>query len=58
MEMYFMKIYFYILWFGNKFIEFWVFPRNINESKILRKLKTQSESRQFKSDYEKQTFVL
>ena len=66
-QVYFMQIYFYFLWFGNKFTDFCVFPKflltlhtrwNTKESKILRKFKTQFEGRQFKSDYEQQTFVL
>ena len=66
-EMYFMKIYFHFLWFGNKFADFCAFPKflltlhtrwNLKESKILRKFKTQFEGSQFKSDYEQQTFVL
>ena len=66
-ELHFMQIYFYFLWFGNKFTDFCVFPKflltlhtrwNIKESKILRKFKTQFEGSQFKSDYEQQTFVL
>ena len=65
-QVYFMQIYFYFLWFGNKFTDFCVFPKVLNlhtrwntkESKILRKFKTQFEGRQFKSDYEQQTFVL
>ena len=66
-KMYFMQIYFYFLWFGNKFTDFCVFPKflltiytrwNIKESKILRKSKTRFESSQFKSDYAQQTFVL
>ena len=55
------------LWFGNKFTDFCVFPKflltlhtrwNIKESKILKKFKTQFEGKQFKSDYEQQSFVL
>ena len=66
MQMYFMQIYFYFLWFGNKFTDFFVFPKflltihtrwNIKRSKILRKSKTQFEDSQLKSDYEQQTFV-
>ena len=66
-QMYFMQIYFYFLWFGNKFTDFCVFAKllltlhtrwNIKENKILRKFKTQFEGSQFKSDYEQQTFVL
>ena len=67
MQMYFMQIYFYFLWFGNKFTDFCVFSKflltlhtrwNIKGSKIVRKFKTQFEGNQFKSDYEQQTFVL
>ena len=58
-QMYFMQIYFYFLWFGNKFTDFLVFPKFLFiVSKILRKFKTQFEGSQFKSDYEQQTFVL
>ena len=64
---YFMQIYFYILWFWNKFIDFCVFPKfalalhtrwNTKESKILRKIKTQFEGSQFTSHYEQQAFLL
>ena len=57
-QMYFMEVYFYFLWFGNKFTDFYVFPKilltlnarlNIKESKILRKFKTQFEISQFKT---------
>ena len=56
--MYFMEVYFYFLRFGNKFTDFYVFPKilltlnarlNIKESKILRKFKTQFEISQFKT---------
>ena len=66
-QMYFMQIYFYFLWFDNKFTDFCVFPKflltlhtrwNIKESKILRKFKTRFESSQFKCDYQQQTLVL
>ena len=66
-EMYFMQIYFYFLWFANKFTDFCAFPKflltlhtrwNIKESKILKKFETQFEGSQFNSDYEQQTFVL
>ena len=58
-QMYFMEMYFYFLWFGNKFTDFFVFPKflltlhtrwNIKDRKIIRKFKTQFEGSQFKSD--------
>ena len=66
-QMYFMQIYFYFLWFENKFTDFCVYPKflltvhtrwNIKESQILSKFKTQFEGSQLKSGYEQQTFVL
>ena len=53
--------------FGNKFTYIFVFPNflltlnttlAIKERKILRRLKTQFEGKQCKSDYEQQSFVL
>ena len=53
--------------FGHKFTYFFVFPNflltlnitlAIKERKILRRLKTQFEGKQCKSDYEQQSFVL
>ena len=63
-QMYFIQIYFT---FGNKLTDFFIFlkflltlhtTRNIKESKILRRFKTQFEGKQFKCDCEQQSFVL
>ena len=65
--MYFMQIYFYLSWFGKKITDSFVFPSflltlhtslTIKESKILRKFITKFEGKQYKSDYEQQSFVL
>ena len=69
--MYFMQIYFYPLWFGNKFTDSVVFTNflltlhtiwHLKESKIFRRLKSQDDKAQFKgkqykSDYERESSV-